>query len=194
MYYKNISLLIVFLSVILSSHAQKDLTIFKNGARVTYKKICENVMCALVKVDVVEKGNIKHSFTPNKNMVSIAIPDDQLIFIEDYNFDGYNDVRIYRQLAADGVNTVYDYWILDPKSEEYVYMPEYSDISFPEVHKTDKEIVSTWRRGCCMDGTDIYRIVNNKPVVQRRVVKTVEYGVPKLKIYNRINDELILEQ
>ncbi|MGB5983119.1 MAG: hypothetical protein WBG46_13335 [Nonlabens sp.] len=143
---------------------------------------------------VEEEGKLKHSFKPNENVVSIAVPDDQLIFIEDYNFDGHNDVRIYKSLAADGVNTNYEYWILDPVTDQYIFSPEYSTITHPEVHKNEKEIVSIWRKGCCMTGTDVYKIIAGRPEVTRRVVKIIEYGIPKLEIYNRVNNQLVLEK
>ena len=173
--------------------AQKESTISKNNVVITYKKICEVTTCKLTEIKVLEKGQIEHTFIPNDNQVSISVPDDQLIFIEDYNFDGYNDVRVYRQLASDGVNTLFDYWILNPTTEQYEYQPEYTTISHPELDQENKQIISSWRKGCCKSGTDLFKIESGLPVMIRRIVKTYEYGVPNIKIYNRVGSNLVLE-
>ncbi|WP_157111508.1 XAC2610-related protein [Nonlabens spongiae] len=187
--------LAAFIFIIFSSMlwAQKEATITKNNAVVTYQKECDGTSCQLTKIKVLEQGQIEHSFVPNRNQVSISVPDDQLIFIEDYNFDGYNDVRVYRQLAADGVNTLFDYWILNPDTGQYEFKEEFTTISHPQIDRDNKQIFSSWREGCCKSGTDLFRIEHGAPVMIRRVIKTYEYGVPNIKIYNRVGAGLVLE-
>lgn len=93
----------------------------------------------------------------------------------DMNFDGYGDLRAV-EFAPAGPNVPYLNWLFDPVSARFVRATELDAIASPVFDREAARIRSSWRDGATRYGTDIYSIVEGKPVLVRKELK--EYSGP----------------
>lgn len=98
-----------------------------------------------------------------------TFPLDQVIAVEDMNFDGYADFRLMEFLPA-GPNTPFIYFIFDAKTETFKQAEAYASITSPEFDQETQKIYSFWRDGCCRHGTDSYHFQEGVPVLVERIV------------------------
>ncbi len=104
------------------------------------------------------------------------------IEVVDMNFDGYGDLRVVEFLPA-GPNVPYLNWLFDPTSERFVPSPELDEIASPTFDAANRRIRSEWRDGAVTYGTDVYEVVEGRPVLvvkERR--EYTEPGVYELTV------------
>lgn len=95
--------------------------------------------------------------------------------VVDMNFDGYGDIRIV-EFQPPGPNVPYLNWLFDPTSERFVGSPELNKISSPRFDAETRRIRSEWRDGAARYGTDIYEVIEGRPVLTRKELR--EYSEP----------------
>lgn len=93
----------------------------------------------------------------------------------DMNFDGYGDIRIV-EFQTPGPNVPYLNWLFDPADQRFVASPELNEISSPKFNTETRLIYSEWRDGAARYGTDIFEVIEDRPVLTRKEVR--EYSEP----------------
>jgi len=92
----------------------------------------------------------------------------------DLNFDGYLDIKMFNDRAANGVNSGYAVYLFDPVAQRFSYSQQFSDIMGGysiELDSTKQEITSSGELGC-MGGCwsiDTYKVVADSLVLIKRV-------------------------
>ncbi len=81
--------------------------------------------------------------------------------IEDMNFDGFNDFRLFQFLPA-APNIPYYYWLYNPKTKRFELSKQLEDITSPEFDPKNKLITSEWRAGYGHYGTSTFKFINGK--------------------------------
>jgi hypothetical protein len=91
--------------------------------------------------------------------------------------------------AAPWSNVVYVYWLFEPKTGRFVSSSAYNaaGLSSPTFNAENKQIISEWKAGCCLEGTDYYEVVDNKPVLVRQESYDQEKG---LTVRERVGNEM----
>lgn len=93
----------------------------------------------------------------------------------DTNFDQYGDLRIV-EFSPAGPNVRYLNWQFDPASGRFERAPDLDAIASPVFDRETGYIRSAWRDGPTRYGTDIYALIEGKPVLVRKERK--EYSDP----------------
>ncbi|MBX7147439.1 hypothetical protein K1X76_00010 [bacterium] len=101
------------------------------------------------------------------------------VIVEDFNFDGVNDLAIAKSAGYMGVNIFYDLYLL----EQNKIVPSITDMANPEIRKDFREIRSGSKSGNTYD-TMIYRILNNKPYLFINTTTVVGSGLLKIFIHD----------
>lgn len=133
-----------------------------------------NYDCVVKTISVTRLPDRKliQTITPGENYASCGLPADQLFFIEDINFDGYNDIRLLQFLPA-SPNLPYYFWTYNPKTLQFIQDTTLENITSPEFDQKTKTIFSAWRDGCCKYGSATYTYENGKiTLIQQMEVPT----------------------
>ncbi|MBX4210564.1 hypothetical protein KW783_01175 [Candidatus Parcubacteria bacterium] len=72
---------------------------------------------------------------------------DKFITNQDVNFDGHNDVGIFSGIGYGGVNIFYDYYLFNPKTEQFEKNSILMGLSNTQVDAQNKTITSTYKSG-----------------------------------------------
>ncbi|RKZ43685.1 MAG: hypothetical protein DRQ41_04680 [Gammaproteobacteria bacterium] len=108
--------------------------------------------------------------------------------IEDINFDSYKDIRL---MANSGVNTYYLCWLFEPETAQFVFSEAFSEIALLEVDAEKQLIKSTWKVNAAdHEGTDFYKVIDNKPVLVKREEIYREENRVKVVVQERVGDEM----
>lgn len=119
-----------------------------------------NIKGGLITLTIEQKGIKTQEIEVSSDSASFEHA-DEVIQVLDFNFDGYNDIKLLSERTA-GPNTIYKYWLYNP--ETAVFMP--SDIGdmlygFDVIADSrTKTIVTSIRGNCCSWGTATYKWVN----------------------------------
>lgn len=89
---------------------------------------------------------------------------DSILFIEDENFDGHNDLRLIVSCGT-GPNCSFYHWIYNSSAKRFIRNRSLEKIVNPEFIKTSKQIFSTWRSSLYSRGSSTYKYMNGKPVL-----------------------------
>lgn len=144
-----------------------------------------------------KQGVILQQIAVPETYFSCDLPKDQVLIIEDVNFDGKNDLRIVQFVPA-GPNVPYYYWLYDSATRRFKEYKDLEEITSPEFDHKNKKITSQWRSGCCEYGTSHYQYISGKPVLveesttaldendESKVVTTIKKRVNgKMKVIKR---------
>lgn len=101
---------------------------------------------------------------PPENSPYCDIDQKELFIIEDMNFDGHADIRLFQFLPA-GPNIPYYYWLFDPKQKKFALSKELEEVISPGFDSTHKIISSQWRAGWGHYGLSKYKFINDKLVL-----------------------------
>jgi len=111
-------------------------------------------------VQIIQPGDNEHGCGFSKNGIFV---------VEDMNFDGHDDFRLFEFLPA-GPNIPYLYWLYDSKTSLFKSDTALAQITSPEFDKDRKLITSSWRNGCCEHGVDYYRYNKSELILYERRV------------------------
>ena len=195
------NLAIVFILVLATSaFAQKTFDL-KDASKyfdikVTVAK-CDDSMCSgEAKFEFYKKGGAKPYQTietedtylefgekgvPKVNR-TVGYDEQSVVNVDDYNFDGMEDVAI-----CDGTNGSYNMpsygiYLSSRSAGKFVYSPAFSQLGahlgMLTVNKRQKTLETFDKSGCCWHITERYRVVNNRPV----------------KVYEMVEDATIADE
>ncbi len=115
---------------------------------------------------------------------------DKSVKIEDVNFDGYQDLRIFASATAD--STYYRFWLFDPSVEMFVENKSLGTLPSPFVDTENRQIISTWKGSELNYGIDHYQFVNDQPLLIRQELQDFsKAGVYLLTVKERVADQLV---
>lgn len=140
-----------------------------------------------ISVTRVLDKKLVQTITPKENYNACSLPADQLFFIEDVNFDGYNDIRLLQFLPA-SPNLPYYFWTYNPKTLLFTQDTTLENITSPEFDQQAKTIFSTWRDGCCKHGSDTYQYVNGKVALIKRTEVFPDTEQEKISNFRPLSD------
>ncbi len=112
-----------------------------------------------------------------QNLEIETLTDTTSIVFEDYNFDGFPDLRVIE--SSTGSNTTYIAWTYEPSKKAFEYSEEMSMLSSPKVLHSERAILSLSRDGCC-------RYIASKSVDNEK--HSAEFEYDRLKGVERVTD------
>jgi len=112
-----------------------------------------------------------------QNLGVETLTDTTSIVFEDYNFDGFPDLRVLE--SSTGSNATYIAWTYEPSKKLFEYSEEMSMLSSPKVLHSERAILSLSRDGCC-------RYIASKSVGHEKHFAEFEYE--KLTGVERVTD------
>ena len=143
--------------------AQKMYEYADKKFRYSVKVDSANDQCSVKSISIYNLSDKKlvQQIIPAENTFYCTMEKDQILTIEDVNFDGLYDIRIIQFLPA-GPNIPYFYWFFDAKTGRFKADKRLEDVVSPEFDHQKKLIHSGWRDGCCDHGNSIYKFIGEK--------------------------------
>jgi hypothetical protein len=196
---KKIFLFVLLLSV--SAVAQVKFekgTASKNyNARIEVERCEEDTCSGKLKIELFKKSAAKPFQIINIDDTEFAMEEAKLtnakrrydyqsiIFFEDYNFDGIEDLSI-----RDGNNSAYSgpsyqIYLYSPQRGKFVHSPAFTRLSQSEylgmfeVDKKKRVIRVASKGGCCMHRSEEFRVVKNRLVKVFEIYEEVEFREEK---------------
>ena len=162
------------------------------NARIEVERCAENTCDGKLKIELFKKSGAKPFQVLNIAETEFAMEEAKLtdakrrydyqsiIFFEDYNFDGIEDLSI-----RDGNNSAYSgpsyqIYLFSPRRGKFVHSPAFTRLAQSEylgmfeVDKKKKVIRVASKGGCCMHRTEEFRVVNNRLVKVFEIYEEVE--------------------
>ncbi len=81
---------------------------------------------------------------------------DDVVRLQDCNFDGYPDIRIFAHTGGAGPNSGDNFYLYDPQNKQFEYNQKLSDLIYPQIDSIAHTITTSWRDGCCHHGGETY--------------------------------------
>jgi hypothetical protein len=100
-----------------------------------------------------------------------AYGDQSLLFFDDFNFDGLQDMAVRNGSEGGYGGPSYDIYLADPASSTLVFNPDYSYLTRDEqlgmfrVDPDAKRLLTMSKRGCCWHQHATWQVENNQPVM-----------------------------
>lgn len=98
------------------------------------------------RIEVQRNGSPKVIQTIEEVEVQSPPPDFEHLQVEDVNFDGFKDLKIFGWAGATG-NVGYSYWLFNKKKGVFVFHEKLSDLCDPQPEPKTKEVVSYCKGG-----------------------------------------------
>ncbi len=89
-------------------------------------------------------------------------PIDEVVQVQDCNFDIYSDFWIFAHTGGAGPNYGNNYYLYNPKTHQFAYNKQLSWLTQPFIDTKSKEITSEFRDGCCHHGGATYTFKNGR--------------------------------
>lgn len=87
---------------------------------------------------------------------------DDVIQVQDVNFDGHPDIWMYAHSGGAGPNDGNNYYLFNPKTKKFEYNQQLSDLTQVSIDSETKTIESAFRDGCCHHGGATYTFKENQ--------------------------------
>ena len=116
-------------------------------------------MKTVTAIKVVKKGS-----TNQYQMLDgfeATVQENEQVIIEDFNFDGYVDIRLLQYLP-EIANIPFFYWLYNPKTEKFERNAQLEIIHSPILDTKNEYILSQWTKGDNIQGTDFYKFIGNE--------------------------------
>jgi hypothetical protein len=85
-----------------------------------------------------------------------------VIQVSDYNFDGYPDFMFLMQTGGAGPNDTHNFYLYNPKSGNFEYNDELSQLPQVQIDPKSQTISSNWRDGAGHHGGEKYAFINQQ--------------------------------
>ncbi|MBB6498320.1 XAC2610-related protein [Pedobacter cryoconitis] len=120
-------------------------------------------------IRIINKKTGKHQLILNVGAV-LRSNQNEVIQVQDCNFDGYPDISLLMQTGGAGPNDTHNFYLYNPQTGDFEYNDELSQ--FPQIHiDTKNKLISTgWRNGAANHGGETYTYIN------KQLVKTADWN------------------
>lgn len=116
-------------------------------------------MKIVTSIEVKEKGSSKrHQILDG---FEATVQENEQVIIEDFNFDGYPDIRLLQYLP-ETANIPFFYWLYNPKTTKFQRDTMLEIIHSPILDTKNEYILSQWTKEDNVQGTDFYKFVGNQ--------------------------------
>lgn len=106
------------------------------------------------------------------------------LIVEDFNFDGYADLRMMEYQSGSSTGVPYFYWLYQPQTETFVASEAFRAITSPEVDTQERQIRSRTRASSDEVLTEYFNVQLDSPILYRREVRTYSPdGSSKLVVF-----------
>ncbi|MCC6452760.1 MAG: hypothetical protein IT171_07690 [Acidobacteria bacterium] len=132
---------------------------------------------------VIELADTYVQLDDGKPLVNVTrLYDDQsVINVDDYNFDGMEDVAICNGTNGSYNGPSYDVYLSNRRQKKFVYSEAFtllgSHLGMFEVNKKAKTLETFDKSGCCWHITERYKVVRDKPVKIFEMVEDATTGI-----------------
>lgn len=179
---KTVILFILLLSA--SAHAQKIFDI-KNASKLYDVKLevkeCDDSFCrGEAKFSIFKKGQSTPSqifTTPTEFMLEetrrantkLRYDYQSVVFFEDYNFDGREDLAIRDGNNGGYGGPSYQIYLYSPKTGNFIHNSAFTELNqgaylgAVEIDKKKKVLRGFSKSGCCWHQTEEFAVINNRP-------------------------------
>jgi len=167
------------------------------NARIEVERCAENTCDGKLKIELFKKSSHKPFQILNLDQSEFALEEAKLnnakrrydyqsiIFFEDYNFDGIEDLSV-----RDGNNSAYSgpsyqIYLFSPQRGKFVHNSAFTRLAQSEylgmfeVDKKKRVIRVASKGGCCMHRTEEFRVINNRLVKVFEIYEEVEFNEQK---------------
>ena len=151
---RTIILVIIVLNIIFSADPvlTEEEIVIEERAGINIEVINDTVYVKDIDGVTHDTLTISEEFGEILGLNNIAVPKEvidkqKFITIYDINFDGANDLAVLDGIGYGGVNMFYNYYIVNPETnqlEDYMELPHVSNFYFNE---TEQSITSLYRTG-----------------------------------------------
>jgi hypothetical protein len=122
----------------------------------------------------INKRNVAHSPKINEKPRMLYEEEYGIVF-DDFNFDGREDLAVCNGRNGGYGGPSYTVFLFDKRSGRLIESRELSRLNegtylglfFPDPKK--KLLRAYWKDGCCYHETEVYKVVNNRPVLVERI-------------------------
>ena len=175
--------LILLLGVTVSAQQKFEI---KNASKIYDARVevekCETETCSgKLKVELFKKSATKSFQTINLDETEFAIEEAQLtdskkmydyqsiLFFEDYNFDGVEDLSIRDGNYSGYGGPSYHIYLFSPRSKQFIFSQPFTDLGqgaylgMFRIDRKRKRLTASSKSGCCLHRTDEFIVVNNRP-------------------------------
>lgn len=101
---------------------------------------------------------------------------------EDFNFDGVEDLAVCNGRHGGYGGPSYDVFLFDRATRRFVASPRLSELTEGPylglffADRKRRRLTAHSKSGCCYHETDVFRVVNNRPVLVEKVVEDATHG------------------
>lgn len=103
------------------------------------------------------------------------------VIVDDFNFDGINDLAIAKSVGYGGVNVFYDLYLFDNASKNFI--PSLTEAANPEIRKDLREVRIGYKSGQEY-ATNIYRSLDGKLILIINTNTMVGSGLLKIFLHD----------
>lgn len=114
-----------------------------------------------LKIIDAKTGKTIQSFYNLESELAFDKPDDAINLI-DINFDGYQDISLFRMSGGAGPNSTQNIWIYSPKTGKFIYDEKLSGFTQLFIDKKKKTINTAFRDGCCDHSSETYKYIKGR--------------------------------
>ena len=120
----------------------------------------------------------------NRNIVILSKGKEfELFEIEDYNFDGYNDIGVLVDIGLMGVYLYRDYYLYSPKEKRYI--KSISNVSNLKIDTKNGELVSSLKSNNSYI-TSTYKLIDNTPYIAMVRESFMQSGLERVSIFDEV--------
>jgi hypothetical protein len=115
---------------------------------------------------ILEKHTHKYiqTIVCEDNIYDCKPTDSPRFYVEDMNFDNYEDFRLMEMQSA-GSTAPYYYWLYNPNTMKFEPSNALEDIADPKFDQKNKSINSYWKTSPSLHGTTTYKYKNGIPEI-----------------------------
>lgn len=114
-----------------------------------------------LKIIDAKTGKTVQSFYDIESDLTFDTPDNAIHLI-DVNFDGYQDISLFRMSGGAGPNSTQNIWIYSPKTGKFIYDEKLSGFTQLFIDKKKKTINTAFRDGCCDHSSETYKYIKGR--------------------------------
>lgn len=149
-------------------------SIYRKGAKSPFQVLC---------LPSVWVNSEQFAYSPKTTAKQRVLYDDEFsVVFDDFNFDGLEDLAVCNGRNSGYGGPSYTVFLFDRRAGRFAESPALSRLNegvylglfFPDAK--GKTLTAFSKSGCCYHETEVYRVVNNRPVLVEKVIEDATLG------------------